>query len=231
MPTLLMRLEAPMQSYGVFGKFGERDTGKEPSKSAVLGLICAALGIERNENISWLSDYNFGLRVDREGIVRNDYHVAGKEGYHRAAGNVERKTAIPTNRYYLADASFLVGIESEDFEKLEEIQKALKKPKWQIFLGKKSFVPSLPVWIPDGIKEGSLLDALKDYPFDSRHLRTKHSKDTSVKLRFVFDKSAASGEDITIISRVMDVPISFERRLFGERETATLMIDVNVEDK
>ncbi len=231
MPTLLIRLEAPMQSYGVFGKFGERDTGKEPSKSAVLGIICAALGIERNENISWLTDFNFGLRVDREGIVRNDYHVAGKEGYHRAAGNVERKTAIPTNRYYLADASFLVGIESEDIAKLEEIQKALKNPKWQIFLGKKSFVPSLPVWIKDGITELRLLEALKEHPYESKYLRRNADIGKTARLRFVLDKCAASGEDITMISRVMDVPISFERRLFGERETATLMIDVNVEDK
>lgn len=231
MPTLLMRLEAPMQSYGVFGKFGERDTGKEPSKSAVIGLVCASLGIERSDDISWLSDYKFGVRADKEGIIRNDYHVAGKEGYHRAAGNVERKNAIPTRRFYLADASFLVALETDDRNKLEEIQMALKNPKWQIFLGKKSFVPTLPVWIDDGIKETSLLQSLKDLPLNPKYIRSISNESKTQKLRYVVDKECADGEDIIMIAKAMDVPISFEKRLFGERDTATLIIETNLEAK
>ena len=228
MPTLLIRLEAPMQSYGVFGRFGERDTGKEPSKSAVVGLICAALGIDRADDISRFNGLKFGIRADKEGIVRNDYHVAGKEGYHRAAGNVERKNAIPTNRQYLADASFLAGIESDDRGILEKIQAALKNPKWQIFLGKKSFVPSAPVWIPDGLKDTPLLQSLKEYPFDKKYLRYNSKNTETVELRYVVDQNAVNGEDVVMVSKAMDVPVSFERRVFGERETATLMIKNNL---
>ena len=47
--TLLLRLKAPMQSWGVSSRFSIRDTGKEPSKSGVIGLFCAALGISRDE--------------------------------------------------------------------------------------------------------------------------------------------------------------------------------------
>lgn len=231
MPTVLMRLEAPMQSYGVYGKFYERDTGKEPSKSAVIGLICSALGIGRKEDISWLSNYKFGIRADKEGTIRNDYHVAGKEGYHRAAGNIERKTAIPTNRYYIADASFLVGFESDDKDTLEKIQSALKNPKWQIFLGKKSFIPSAPVWLNDGIKDTPLLQSLKEYPIDTKYIKKIIDTQGSLLLRYVVDKTAAQGEDIVMISKTMDVPISFETRLFAERETATLLIEKNMEEK
>ncbi|MDT3741234.1 MAG: type I-E CRISPR-associated protein Cas5/CasD [Candidatus Kapabacteria bacterium] len=230
MPTLLMRLEAPMQSYGTFGRFGERDTGKEPGKSAVLGLVCSALGIGRSEDISWLAKFKFGIRADREGIVRNDYHVAGKEGYHRAAGNVERKTAIPTNRYFLADASFLIGLEIDDIQKLSEIEAVLKNPKWQIYLGKKSFVPSCPVWLKDGIKDTPLLQSLKEYKYDLKYLREKPNEDSKIKLRYVVDIDAAEGHEITMVSKVMDVPVSFEQRLFAERQTATLFFDVNAEE-
>ena len=44
MMTLLLRLAGPMQSWGTASKFRERDTGREPSKSGVVGLLAAALG-------------------------------------------------------------------------------------------------------------------------------------------------------------------------------------------
>jgi CRISPR system Cascade subunit CasD len=47
MPTLLLRLVGPMQSWGTTSRFDQRDTGKEPSKSGVIGLVAAALGIDR----------------------------------------------------------------------------------------------------------------------------------------------------------------------------------------
>lgn len=230
MPTLLMRLEAPMQSYGVFGRFGEKDTGKEPSKSAVVGIVCAALGIERNADLSLISACKLGIRVDREGIVRNDYHIAGKEGHYKASGSVNTKTAIPTNRLFLADASFLVGLESNDIDLLNNIQSALKHPKWQIFLGKKSFVPSLPVWIENGVLDSNLWDSLINFPFDRKYSRTKISSNKT-KLRFVIDADSVNTEDSVMISTVMDIPLNFERRLFAERKTATFLIDVNLEDK
>jgi len=43
MPTLLLRLAGPMQSWGLSSRFTIRDTSLEPSKSGVLGLLCAAL--------------------------------------------------------------------------------------------------------------------------------------------------------------------------------------------
>ena len=48
--TLLLRLAGPMQSWGLESRFDQRDTGREPSKSGVLGLICAALGKPRTTN-------------------------------------------------------------------------------------------------------------------------------------------------------------------------------------
>ena len=44
MSTLLLRLAGPLQAWGNDSKFETRRTGREPSKSGVIGLLAAALG-------------------------------------------------------------------------------------------------------------------------------------------------------------------------------------------
>ena len=51
-----------------------------------------------------------GVRVDKEGSVLRDWQTAGKGGYLKASGPLERKNLIPSSRYYLSDAAFLVGL-------------------------------------------------------------------------------------------------------------------------
>src|SRR5258708_39825081 len=81
MGTLLLRLAAPMQSWGTQSRFVVRDTGLEPSKSGVIGLLCAALGRPREAPVEDLAGLRMGVRVDREGVMQTDYHTAG--GWHR----------------------------------------------------------------------------------------------------------------------------------------------------
>ena len=57
MPTLLLRLVGPMQSWGTASRFDQRDTGKEPSKSGVVGLLAAAAGIDRGQLEGSGTDY------------------------------------------------------------------------------------------------------------------------------------------------------------------------------
>ena len=83
--TLLFRVEGPMQSWGTQSRFSHRDTGHEPSKSGIIGLVCAALGKPREERpgdgfptLRQLTALTMGVRVDREGRVERDYHTAQK---------------------------------------------------------------------------------------------------------------------------------------------------------
>lgn len=219
-----MRLKGPMQSWGTQSRFVERDSGSEPSKSGVIGLICAALGRDRAEPIDDLAKMKMGVRVDNEGARSNDYHIAGKSGFMRASGKVETKNAIPSNRYYIADADYLVGFESDDRKLLEKIDAALHNPVWPIFLGRKSFVPSVPVYVQDGIKEQNLLDALKDYPYK------KKKRNDETQKRFIVETEDEI-EDTVAIRMVSDNPVSFESRLFLPRNVAVLYYDVEmVED-
>ena len=171
MGTLLLRLVGPMQSWGIQSHFTHRDTGLEPSKSGVIGLICAALGKPRDEShpdnvgkrsLASLSQLRMGIRVDREGLVKKDFHTAGKGGYLQAGGDIDRKDVIVTERFYLADAAFLVGLEASDADLLREINFRLRRPIWMLYLGRKAFVPSAPIWLHDGLNlELDLEDALQ----------------------------------------------------------------------
>ncbi|MDO2947760.1 type I-E CRISPR-associated protein Cas5/CasD [Aeromonas simiae] len=161
MPTLLLRLQGPLQSWGTTSRFDERDTQLEPSKSGVLGLICAALGRDRSEPVDDLAALTMGVRVDREGVVLRDYQTA--TGVINAAGKVDLKRTVVSPRYYLSDAAFLVGLEGDSLL-LTQIHQALKRPHWPLSLGRKGCLPSPPVYLPDGLQECDLIAALSDYP-------------------------------------------------------------------
>lgn len=206
MNILLLRLSGAMQSWGVQSRFGVRDTGLEPSKSGVLGLVCAALGIDRADDLvlAELASLKMGVRVDREGVLKVDYHTAGKSGYLRAGNNVERRTVILSNRYYLADARFLVALEGDDLTLLARIHAALNNPVWPLFLGRKAFVPGEPVWLADGLQANmELIEALKAYPYLGRSSREE-------RLRVVI-------EDLDGVIIRSDQPLSFTDRRFASR--------------
>lgn len=168
MPTLLLQCVAPLQSWGTQSDFTVRDTGREPSKSGIIGLLCAALGRPRSEPIDDLAQLAMGVRVDREGQILRDYHTAGQGGLQKgilkADGKGVSKSTILSNRYYLTDALFLVGLSGDD-QLLQTLHNALSQPRWMLFLGRKACPPARPVYLPDGLQDKPLLDTLKSYPW------------------------------------------------------------------
>ncbi|MCH1927132.1 hypothetical protein L6232_20155, partial [Shewanella sp. C31] len=67
-------------------------------------------------------------------------------------------------RYFLSDAAFLVGLEGER-ALLEALHRALKNPRFPLYLGRTSYVPSPPPYLPDGLVEAPLAEALRGYPY------------------------------------------------------------------
>ncbi len=59
-----------MQSWGTRSRFDYRDTWPYPTKSGVVGLLAAALGPDRNEDVSDLAALRMGVRVDRKGALK-----------------------------------------------------------------------------------------------------------------------------------------------------------------
>lgn len=206
MSTLLLRLAGPMQSWGTDSKFDVRRTQREPSKSGVIGLVAAAMGIPRQDRqaLAALACLRFGVRVDREGTLLRDYHTA----------HTEKGSAYVTNRYYLADAVFVVGLESADGALLERIGQALASPAFPLYLGRRSCPPTLPLCL--GIRQGSLLDVLRTEPMQGR-------KPETGKLRIVADADPA---DPAAVPR-QDLPVSFSpvHRQYGFRPVREWRLD------
>jgi CRISPR system Cascade subunit CasD len=221
--TLLMRFVAPMQSWGVQSNFDYRDTGLEPSKSGVVGLLCAALGHDRGQEIDpRFPTARMGVRVDCEGIVAYDYHVAGVGGILKADGKVKNDNVVPSWRYYLADAAFLVGLESEDADWLRTLQDALLHPVWPIFFGRKAFPPAESVALPESpVRAQDLQTALQDHP----RLRVDPRSLDPARMRGLIEDP-----DGPLIR--MDQPLSFARgrRQFGLRRMRICMFAALKED-
>ncbi len=195
-----------MQSWGTQSRFRYRDTGMEPSKSGVIGLLCAALGRHRSSAVIDLASLSMGVRVDREGSLQLDFHTAGA-GYDRGG------TGIVSRRYYLADASFLVAIEGDE-KLLERLDEALLRPVWQLCLGRKAFVPSRDVRASieqpgsSALQPGSIRDVLASWPARRRR--------EDAPLRLVLE---GEGEGAT--EARSDVPLSFADRTFATRYVKT----------
>jgi CRISPR system Cascade subunit CasD len=215
MSVLLMRLAGPMQSWGTRSRFTNRDTGLEPSKSGVIGLLCAALGWPRDDDTFHIVSRKYTLeefarslvmavRVDREGRLMRDYHTA--QDVRRADPTKGTQDTVVSERFYLADADFLVGLEG-DRALLGRLDAALRAPVWTLYLGRKAFVPSLPVSEP--VSDSDRLNDDQLIPVMSRHAwRRRHYAETPPEkpLRGVIEVDYGKGEPR------QDVPLSFVSR-------------------
>jgi CRISPR system Cascade subunit CasD len=191
----------------VQSRFTVRDTGLEPSKSGVLGLLGAALGRRRDEPVADLVALTMGVRVDREGRLASDYHTA--QDVFKAKGGT--KPTEVSRRYYLADARFLVGLAGEDRALLARLHDALRDPHWPLYLGRKAFVPGEPVWIEDGLcPDSGLHRALQDHPWVGRCAQEARPP----RLRLVFEDP--TGDEVR-----PDQPLSFSERRFAPRRVST----------
>jgi len=199
-----------MQSWGTTSRFDERDTQLEPSKSGVLGLICAALGRDRTEPIDDLAALRMGVRVDREGVPMRDYQTA-KGVVIASSGKANAERTVVSPRFYLSDAVFLVGLEGNR-ALLEHIQTALKQPRWPLAWGRKSFVPSLPVYMPNAVTDMPLKEALESWPL------LLDSKPASAALRLVLE------DDVEGVVRLDQPVAAFSERRFGPRFVKSMFV-------
>ena len=166
MGTLLLRFAAPLQAWGTESKYDIRKTDREPSKSGIVGFLAAALGRRRDESVEDLNALRVGVRADQEGEIIQDFHMVHKD----------EKTSYLTRRYYLSDAIFVVGVESEDNAMLQQLEEAVKNPVFPLFLGRRSCPPCGQIVL--GIREFDLETALDKEPWQTPEWRRK--KETSV---------------------------------------------------
>ena len=204
MKTLLLRLAAPIQSWGM-DKFERRGTERTPTKSAVIGMIASALGRSRSDSIEDLMNLKFAVRTDCEGMVLRDFQVSALP-----SGN----NSYITNRYYLADAVFLAGLEGDE-DLLRHVDVAIKKPYYPLYLGRRSCPPEGQVSL--GIYEDALMDVMAKHPLlaSDWHKQYLWRRQDRVYLRLVGDAE----DNAKAVYTLSDHAISFDpkKRKYSSR--------------
>lgn len=165
---LLLRLEGPLQSWGERARWDYRDTAAMPTKSGIIGMLACALGKPRHDSLLLEMDekLRMGVRMDRSGPIMTDYQttsgtIGTADGGQRGKKNEE--STIQSWRQYLQDTAFLVAISGEP-ELLQKCADALKRPVWPVFLGRKSCVPTRPIYDRLTNDYTSIEDAIRNYP-------------------------------------------------------------------
>ncbi len=212
---LALRLEGPMQSWGFDSQYNRRNTGLMPTKSAIAGMCCAALGLNRGSDgerdflVLFAKTKMTAIAIPRNRAKKElpvrrlqDYHTV--QNTRRASGGIN-KDCVLTHRQYLTDASFGVILTGER-SLLELISEALKNPVWGVWLGRKNCIPTAPV-----------LAGLKDTETEALKLLIGEQP-IGTFTRQIEVANFADGRD-----SIPDAPISFasDQRTFSPRRVRT----------
>lgn len=228
--VLLLQLVSDIQAWGLDSKFDFRGTNRFPTKSAIIGLISAALGIDKysssahnstpsiTEQLSNLSTTvsiyinDFTLGADR----MIDLHTVGanfNKDIPEQRGRIpvtakegkSKENAVVTHREYLLNHLFGVFIMGQK-DLLKKIENALINPKWGVWLGRKCCIPTAPILL--GIFES--FEKAKDYFND--HLRAHYPKYRYMgAVKEILDFSHPG------VFVLPDIPVSFKKRKFHSR--------------
>ncbi|MQY28894.1 type I-E CRISPR-associated protein Cas5/CasD [Nocardia aurantia] len=237
--VLLLRLAGPLQSWGETSRFNRRETRPEPTKSGVIGLLAAALGLERDADLTPLTSLTMGVRTDQPGTLLRDFHTASDhrgiplkqsgvnaKGLQKPTGPA--KYTHVTQRYYLQDAVFLVAL-AGGVDVIDVLAAAVRRPAYPLALGRRSCPPTQPILL--GTEREAVLDTLAQQPWQAsdtgRAQYLRGTKPAFVDLPITVDDN--DGTDTR-----HDVPTSFglHDRGFRERRVrhSTVRIPTGIPD-
>lgn len=176
---LLLRLYGPLASWGEIAVGENRHSAVHPSRSALLGMLGAALGVARTDAArqqALAAGYRFGIKLEAPGSPLRDYHtiqvgVAPRKSQFRsrrqelAADKVE--TMLST-REYRCDSLAVVAVEMLPGAPADLIQleQALRQPHFTLYLGRKSCPLAAPL-MPHQVAAEHLREALDAAEFPS----------------------------------------------------------------
>lgn len=211
--ALVLRLAGPLQSWGGHSRFVRRDTEQAPTKSGVVGLLAAARGRRRTDDLTEFLGLRFGVRTDQPGRLVRDFQTAR---------SLDGTRTMPLSyRYYLADAVFLTVIAGDE-ALLEGLDEAVRRPYFPLYLGRRSCPPVGPVSL--GLRSAALADVLHEEPWQAAHWHRRTVHGAAVPLPVVRDAAPDDAHTETM----RDEPISFDprRREYGWRAVVREQIRV-----
>jgi CRISPR system Cascade subunit CasD len=215
--VLALCLAAPLQSWGGDSRFNRRDTRPEPTKSGVTGLLAAAAGRTRDQDITDLLALRLAVRVDQPGTLLRDYHTVSDyrgvplpsakvnaKGQQLAAG----KSTHVTERFYLQDAVFLAAVAGSP-ETIDMLAEAVRRPAFPLALGRRSCPPTGRLVI-DLYQHTTLDEVLDTVPWQAAdHAKQRHRRQSGAAATISLPTTV---EDSQGPDWLTDVPGSFSLR-------------------
>ncbi|MDZ4762261.1 MAG: type I-E CRISPR-associated protein Cas5/CasD [Alphaproteobacteria bacterium] len=199
MPRFLcFTLEGPLASWGDIAPGEQRTSWTRPSKSAALGLVAAALGIERTEETRLAALHEglgFAVLAEQPGLPVTEFQTEqrptspGLNKFRKSNGRAPatRGESLEINDIATTTSrrSFHVGVRhriglwtrhAASFD-LDAIARALKTPVYAPFLGRRAYSPSRPL-APLILETPTLEEALRLYQqADSALLKSQARED------------------------------------------------------
>lgn len=209
---LILRLDGPMQAWGTHTFEDFRPSNLYPTRSGLLGLLAACVGIERSDHAGQAQlagSVEFSVRVDsqvdrpgrdkpanKSGMKLPDFHTVMDA---RKVDGKANKFPVVSRREYLFDAAFTVAIGAKPQApvSLEQIAEALRHPRYTPTLGRRACPPTRP---------------LLDGEIDAAH-GVEALRQASGRGQLIYSDSVESGQPL----RLRDVPLHGTKRQFGTR--------------
>jgi CRISPR system Cascade subunit CasD len=249
MQVLTFQICAPLCSWGGDGGIGEvRETWRAPPHSALVGLLGAALGLDRQDQTGLAAvrdGFLFALRLDVPGDLLRDYHTTqtvaapdrkrlGKDKHGLTRGQLMRSgphVTVLSERHYLSDFAALVVVlprPAAPFS-LEELAGALKKPVFPIYFGRRTCAPCEPLH-PQLREVPTVADALRtsDHPGLRLFRETMCAADTPQVRWDARISRGASGLEAEQTHSVRSQPLRRDRWQFDILQTNIGHLDLAV---
>lgn len=190
MRALVLRLDAPLMSFGTVMVDRHGFIDRFPGTAMLTGLIANALGWRHGDfdKLQQLQErIEYAARWDTRPEELIDYHTVDLgqpkmrdpgwttrgESEHRGGGNDAKFGTHERIRYYWADGlmTIVLGVKGGLDPDLDTIRAALHKPARPLFFGRKACLPSRPLLDPHTpILEGNdVLSILRRVPVWDRH--------------------------------------------------------------
>ena len=171
---LVFTLYGPLQAWGEVAVGEVRDTAGRPTKSGVLGMVAAALGIARGDDAAMTAlheAFGFAVRVDDMGEALHDYHTTQSPVARRGAVwptrrrelGADKLNTILSTRTYRADACYTVALIVRGGIEPDRIVAAFRAPVYAPYLGRRACSPAWPIR-PVTVEAEDLVDAFEQVP-------------------------------------------------------------------
>jgi len=241
---LLFRLCGPMAAWGGVAVGEYRPAESRPSRSAVFGLVAAALGIRREDSAELKrlqEDYHMAALVNAPGNLIKDYHTTQvpsettkKQAWPFATRREEVSVprddlnTILSTREYFCDALYTICLwpaHNASPYPLSAVAEALRSPTFVPYLGRKSCPLFLPLQ-PQVVCAESLRAAMEAAVFrDQEMLKPLRQEERGMLFWEGEDETGFEVESRQTVRR-RDVALNRRRWQFGERKEYGALVRV-----